>query len=75
LMVAVDIVNQNGAADPERATRLVNQLAQHGVLISTSRKDGSALKIRPPLTFSMAHLDLFLDKLTLCLKNERNGDS
>ena len=68
LMLAVDIIDANGSPDPIAASRLVNQLAQKGVLISTSRKDGSALKIRPPLTFSLKHLDFFMEKLLQAIK-------
>ena len=68
LMLAIDIIDANGSPDPIAASRLVNQLAQKGVLISTSRKDGSALKIRPPLTFSLKHLDFFMEKLLQAIK-------
>lgn len=63
LMIAVDIIKDDGTPDPERCLKIVNTLRNRGVLISASGITGHILKIRPPLTFSESHVDLFMDRL------------
>jgi 4-aminobutyrate aminotransferase-like enzyme len=63
LMIGVDVLTDAGAPDAGRAGRLVNRLRDHGVLISASGRAGHTLKIRPPLTFGLEHVDLFMDRL------------
>ena len=68
LMIGVDVLTDAGAADADRANRIVNGLRDHGVLISASGRTGHTLKIRPPLTFSLEHVDLFMDRLQQVLR-------
>jgi len=68
LMLAVDLIGESGGPDPERAARIVNRLRDRGVLISVSSKAGHTLKIRPPLTFGLDHLDFFMDRLQRVLR-------
>jgi 4-aminobutyrate aminotransferase-like enzyme len=63
LMIAADVMQDNGELDSARTLKIVNKLREHGVLISASGKTGGTLKIRPPLTFTESHLDLFMDRL------------
>ena len=67
LFLGVDIVT-NGQPDATRAARLVNALRQNGILISATGPLGHTLKIRPPLVFSTANTDQFLDRLDTILR-------
>jgi 4-aminobutyrate aminotransferase-like enzyme len=57
LFVGVDLPTR---AD---ATRIVNDLRHHGVLVGTTGRDSNILKIRPPLTITTAEVDILLDAL------------
>ncbi len=69
LMLGVDLLTDAGAPDTERANRLVNRLRDRGILISASGKAGHTLKIRPPLSFGLEHVDLFMDRLATALRS------
>ena len=62
LFIGADIV-RDGAADAALAARVVNGLRAAKVLISATAKAGNVLKIRPPLVFTRAHADIFLDRM------------
>ncbi|MFY9918453.1 MAG: aminotransferase class III-fold pyridoxal phosphate-dependent enzyme, partial [Mycobacterium sp.] len=66
LYVAVEVVADPETKEPDRgeARRLVNALRDRRVLISVCGHDGSVLKIRPPLVFSMADVDWFCSAFT-----------
>jgi 4-aminobutyrate aminotransferase-like enzyme len=63
LFLAVDVLDAKGAPDRAGAARIVNDLARKRVLISASGKHGHSLKIRPPLTFGPAHVEMALSRL------------
>ncbi len=67
LFLAADIVT-DGQPDRARAARIVNALRMERILISATGAEGHILKIRPPLVFSDANADLFLDKLDTVLQ-------
>ncbi|WP_246020339.1 aspartate aminotransferase family protein [Aliigemmobacter aestuarii] len=67
LFIGADILT-DGKPDGARAVRVVNALRRNRVLISASGPRGESLKIRPPLPFSRANADLFLDRLDQALK-------
>ncbi|GAN81828.1 aspartate aminotransferase family protein [Acidocella aminolytica] len=50
-------------ADGALASRVVNHMRAHGVLISASGPAGNVLKIRPPLVFTPAHADILFSAL------------
>ncbi|KAF0115483.1 MAG: class III aminotransferase [Rhodobacteraceae bacterium] len=58
----------DGQPDPARTARLVNQLRDNHVLISSTGPKGDSLKIRPPLPFSHANVDQVLTTLDKILK-------
>jgi 4-aminobutyrate aminotransferase-like enzyme len=65
LYIGVDIVSApTGAPDPGRAIAIVNAMRERRVLISATGPHGNVLKIRPPLPFSAANVDQFLEVLT-----------
>ena len=72
LYVGVDIVSSStGAPDPWRAIAIVNAMRQRRVLLSATGPYGNVLKIRPPLSFSAANSDHFLDALTQVMSELR----
>lgn len=58
----------NGQPDPARTARLVNALRDHHILVSSTGPKGDSVKIRPPLTFSLANVDQVLTTLDQVLK-------
>jgi 4-aminobutyrate aminotransferase-like enzyme len=64
LAVGVDVVDPaTGAPDTERATRVVEELRERGVLIGRTAATRSTLKIRPPLVFGNDHVVLVAEAL------------
>jgi 4-aminobutyrate aminotransferase-like enzyme len=58
LYVGADVVDpETGAPDAARATRIVNGMRDRRVLMSSAGRDGTALKIRPPLPFARSDAD------------------
>lgn len=75
LFIGIDIVIP-GTKEPDRefAVQLVERLRENGVLISLCGPAGSVLKVRPPLVFDDADLDIFLSALSASLNSlERGG--
>ncbi|MCF4164686.1 aspartate aminotransferase family protein [Zavarzinia compransoris] len=66
LFVGADIMRDGRPARAE-AARLVDDLRERGVLISATGPEGHTLKIRPPLVFTEAHADLFLETMAAAL--------
>jgi 4-aminobutyrate aminotransferase-like enzyme len=52
--------HESGAA---RATRVVNEMRERGVLLGITGRKADVLKIRPPLIFAAEHADLLLREL------------
>lgn len=61
----VDICSPDG--DPVKASQItqhiVNGARNNGVLIGTAGRDGTTLKIRPPLVFQAEHVDILMRAL------------
>ena len=68
LYFGLDILDSNGLPDAKKASRIVNQMAQNGVLISATGPMGHVLKIRPPLTFTDEHVAIFARALKKSVK-------
>jgi 4-aminobutyrate aminotransferase-like enzyme len=58
---------QTKAPDRAGARWLVNALRERRVLLSVCGHDGSVLKIRPPLVFSMSDVDWFCTEFAAVL--------
>lgn len=69
LFIGVDVV-EGGNPSARAAARIVNGLRDRRVLISASGPHANVLKIRPPLIFSRAHADIYLDALKATLVDE-----
>jgi 4-aminobutyrate aminotransferase-like enzyme len=69
LFFAVELVRDRNTKTPAgiEARRVVNDMRERGVLISKIGADDNILKMRPPLVFSIAHADLFIDTLDAAL--------
>jgi 4-aminobutyrate aminotransferase-like enzyme len=69
LFIGVDLVRDRKSKQPDSSTALalVNALRAKRVLISASGPLGHVLKIRPPLPFSKANADQFIEKLSEAL--------
>jgi 4-aminobutyrate aminotransferase-like enzyme/Ser/Thr protein kinase RdoA (MazF antagonist) len=63
LMIGVDVLEPDGAPAPRRARLIVNGLRDRGVLIGTTGPRGHVLKLRPPMVFERAHVDLTCETL------------
>jgi 4-aminobutyrate aminotransferase-like enzyme len=65
LFIGVELVSDREARtpDPASTSRIVNGLRRKHVLISASGPHANVLKVRPPLVFTEAHADLFVDAL------------
>lgn len=63
LFVGVDVTADATGTAAERASRIVNALRRRRVLISAAGREGTVLKIRPPLVFDEEHAGLFLEAL------------
>jgi 4-aminobutyrate aminotransferase-like enzyme len=65
LFIGAELVTDRATKvpNPELASAIVNRLRDRRVLISASSPCGNVLKIRPPLPFSEANADQFLDIL------------
>jgi 4-aminobutyrate aminotransferase-like enzyme/Ser/Thr protein kinase RdoA (MazF antagonist) len=65
LFLGVELVGDRATIDPAsgEADYVVNRLREEGVLTGTDGPHHNVLKIRPPLVFSEADADLFLDTL------------
>lgn len=69
LFVGVELVSDRATKSPAAAqtARVVNGLRERGVLLSSTGPQANTLKIRPPLVFSQANADLFVETLDVVL--------
>ncbi|HHU10997.1 MAG TPA: aminotransferase class III-fold pyridoxal phosphate-dependent enzyme [Intrasporangiaceae bacterium] len=64
LIAGVDIVGGDGDPDPSLAARIVDGLADSGVLAGRTGPGGTVLKVRPPLVWREPQVDEFVAALT-----------
>ena len=67
LVFGAELVTEDGAPAPELADRVVNRMRRGGVLLSRLGRHRNTLKIRPPLTFAEAHVDILVEALDAAL--------
>jgi 4-aminobutyrate aminotransferase-like enzyme/Ser/Thr protein kinase RdoA (MazF antagonist) len=65
LMAGVDLVVDRSTREPARALagRVMNEMRERGVLVSTTGRDGNVLKIRPPLVITADEAALIVGTL------------
>ncbi|WP_424629869.1 aspartate aminotransferase family protein [Bradyrhizobium sp. SYSU BS000235] len=75
LFVGVELVSDRATRKPATAetSRLVNGLREKRVLISACGPGANVLKIRPPLVFSRANADIFLNAMDEVLTDIAQG--
>lgn len=67
LMIGIDLVAGDGPAPRPWANKLLQNLVIHGVIAGLTGPGGTVLKVRPPLVWSHAHADIFVDALQAAL--------
>ena len=72
LFLGVDLVRDRDSRVPAtaQADYVVNRLRERGVLAGTDGPGHNVIKLRPPLIFSKADADLFVDTLDLVLTED-----
>ena len=70
LFIGVELVRDRAARTPDRpkAKAVVEAMKARHVLLSTEGPDDNVLKIKPPIVFSQANAEEFLDKLDQVLR-------
>jgi 4-aminobutyrate aminotransferase-like enzyme/Ser/Thr protein kinase RdoA (MazF antagonist) len=70
LMIGVDLMVDRETREPatDLAHRVMNEMRERGVLISTTGRHGNVLKIRPPLVLTAAQAELILTALDESLR-------
>jgi 4-aminobutyrate aminotransferase-like enzyme/Ser/Thr protein kinase RdoA (MazF antagonist) len=70
LMVGVDLMVDRLTREPasDLANRVMNEMRERGVLISTTGRHGNVLKIRPPLVLTASQAELILTALDESLR-------
>lgn len=69
LMTGVEVVRDRSSREPDRALagRVKDEMAERGVLIGTTGRDGNVLKIRPPLCVTRDEAALIVSTLDAVL--------
>jgi len=69
MLTGVELVRDPGTKEPdaELANRVANGMRDRGVLVGTTGRLGTVLKIRPPLVFGEEHIPLVVDALDAAL--------
>lgn len=69
LFVGIDWIKDPATLepDPQEARRIVNGMKARGFLFGAAGQFGNVLKLRPPITYTREHADLFLDAFDDCL--------
>ena len=75
LYIGIDLVTDRHTRQPatELAARVVNDLRDHGVLVSTDGPADNVLKIKPPMVFDGDDVDVLIDELDASLSRSRSG--
>ena len=70
LMVGVDLMVDRESREPasDLAHRVMNEMRERGVLISTTGRRGNVLKIRPPLVLTASQAELIITALDASLR-------
>jgi 4-aminobutyrate aminotransferase-like enzyme len=73
LFLGFEMVKDHATLEPAafEASALVNRMKQEGVLLSTDGPLRNVVKIKPPLVFSSADAEFFLDRLARVLSEDR----
>ncbi|MFB7552724.1 aspartate aminotransferase family protein [Streptomyces sp. NPDC056154] len=71
LMIGIEIGDEDGRPQSDRAQALARRGMEHGLILRTSRYGrGNVIKIRPPLVITRAEADLLCDRLDVLFATE-----
>ncbi len=70
LFLGFELVDEKKKPLPAKATYLTNRMKDLGVLMSTDGKDHNAIKIKPPIIFSIENADELLNRMKMVLKED-----
>jgi len=72
LFLGLDLVLDRDTREPapRQASYVVNRLRENGILTGTDGPHHNVIKLRPPLIFSQADANLFVDTLDKVLKED-----
>ncbi|MGP4017698.1 aminotransferase class III-fold pyridoxal phosphate-dependent enzyme [Saccharopolyspora sp. 5N708] len=63
LLAGVDVLPADGASSRAMTRALLDRLVEQGAFAGSTGPRGDVLKVRPPLVWEPAHVDLFIDRL------------
>ena len=75
LFFGLEFVDLHGGPGSAQAKRVVEDMRRRGVLISRIGPHGNVLKIRPPMVFETAHVDLLVERLEASLDDLEAAES
>jgi 4-aminobutyrate aminotransferase/(S)-3-amino-2-methylpropionate transaminase len=67
-MVAIELVNDDGTPDADRAKRICARCHEQGVIVLTAGTHGNVVRLLPPLVLDEALLDQGLDALDVAVR-------
>ncbi|GGG45882.1 aminotransferase class III-fold pyridoxal phosphate-dependent enzyme [Bizionia arctica] len=70
LFLGFELTDEHRQPLTEKASYLANRMKDFGILMSTDGKDNNALKIKPPMVFSIENANELLDRLKQILKED-----
>ena len=70
LFLGFELTDENKNPLTEKASYLANRMKDFGILMSTDGKDNNALKIKPPMVFSIENADELLNRLKQILQED-----
>ena len=70
LFLGFELVDEHQKPLPKKAAYVANRMKDFGILMSTDGKDNNAIKIKPPLVFSIENADELVLRLTAVLSED-----
>jgi 4-aminobutyrate aminotransferase-like enzyme len=70
LFLGFELTDENKYPLTEKASYLANRMKDFGILMSTDGKDNNALKIKPPMVFSIENANELIDRLKQILEED-----
>ena len=65
LFLGFELTGLNKKPLADKASYLVNRMKDYGILMSTDGKDNNAIKVKPPMVFSLVNADELLARLKM----------
>lgn len=70
LFIGVELISKDQPSVPatKEARKIINEMKQRGILLSTDGPDNNVIKIKPPICFSMSNADQLLSEFRNVIK-------